>query len=452
LRPAPHPGSVRPTPQTGIEGDFMTTDAATRPTRVRYLMLVMMFVTVVINYLDRSNISTAVSAIKEEYGIGNEEMGLILSAFGWTYALFQIPGGWLVDKMTPRVLLPIILILWSIATLSTSLASTVAGFFVIRLMVGLLEAPAYSIFNQVTTAWFPNRERATAVGTFISAQFLGPAFITGLLILLVSAYGWRAVFYVTGGAGVVWGIVWYLIYRGPRESRLVNAAELAEIEAGGAILDFGSSANKARIKFTWADFFTVLKYRKLWGVYIGQFTITSSQFFFFTWFPTYLKEFRHLDVTTTSVYSSLPFAGAWLGALCSGFLSDGLLKRGFSLGTARKAPIILGLLISSVIVMANYVESAGLAVFFFTLALFGNGLASIGWSLISSVAPRRLIGLTGGTFNGISNLSGIVTPMIIGYLAANGNFAPGLAYIGGVALVGVCAYVFMIGKLEPVEP
>jgi ACS family D-galactonate transporter-like MFS transporter len=102
--------------------------------------------------------------------------------------------------------------------------------------------------------------------------------------------------------------------------------------------------------------------------------------------------------------------------------------------------------------MANYVDSAGLAVFFFTLALFGNGLASIGWSLISSVAPRRLIGLTGGTFNGLSNLSGIVTPMIIGYLAENGNFAPGLLYIGCVALIGVFAYVTMIGKLEPVEP
>ena len=429
----------------------MTTDAAQNPTRVRYLMLVMMFVTVVINYLDRNNISTTVSAIKGEFHIDNAHMGLILGAFGWTYALFQIPGGWLVDRMQPRLLLPIILILWSLATLSTSLASTVAVFFMIRLMVGLLEAPAYSVFNQVTTSWFPTRERATAVGVFISAQFLGPAFITGLLVFMVSAYGWRSVFYVTGGAGLVWGIIWYLVYRGPRESRLANAAELAEIEAGGAILDLGR-IGASKTKFTWADFFTVFKYRKLWGIYIGQFTITSSQFFFFTWFPTYLSEYRHLSVLKTGLYASLPFAGAWLGALCSGFFSDALLKRGYSLGTARKTPIIMGLLISSVIVMANYVESPELAVFFFTLALFGNGLASIGWSLISSAAPKRLIGLTGGAFNGISNLSGIVTPIIIGYLAENGNFAPGLIYIACVALVGVFAYVTMIGKLEPVEP
>ena len=208
----------------------MTIDAAQKPTRVRYLMLAMMFFTVVINYLDRNNISTTVSAIKGEFHIDNAEMGLILGAFGWTYALFQIPGGWLVDKMSPRILLPIILILWSLATISTSLASTVFAFFAIRLMVGLLEAPAYSIFNQVTTSWFPTRERATAVGVFISAQFLGPAFITGLLVFMVHAYGWRSVFYVTGGAGLVWGVIWYLVYRGPRESRLANAAELAEIE------------------------------------------------------------------------------------------------------------------------------------------------------------------------------------------------------------------------------
>jgi ACS family D-galactonate transporter-like MFS transporter len=128
-----------------------------------------------------------------------------------------------------------------------------------------------------------------------------------------------------------------------------------------------------------------------------------------------------------------------------------ILRRGFSIGIARKAPIVTGLLISSVIVCANFVDSPELVIAFMTLAFFGNGMASIGWSLISSVAPRRLIGLTGGVFNGLSNLSGIATPLIIGRLAAGGNFAPGLVYIAVVALIGVLAYVTMIGKLEPVE-
>jgi ACS family D-galactonate transporter-like MFS transporter len=217
-------------------------------------------------------------------------------------------------------------------------------------------------------------------------------------------------------------------------------------------VDFGAADRKMPAKFKWDDIVTVFKYKKLWGVYLGQFAITSSQYFFFTWFPTYLSEYRHLSVLKTGIYASLPFMGAFVGALCSGFLSDKLLRSGYSLSFARKAPIVTGLLISSVIVLANYVESNELAVLFFTIALFGNGLASIGWSLISTVAPQRLIGLTGGTFNGISNLSGIVTPMIIGALAAGGNFAPGLVYISAVALMGVCAYVFLIGKLESVEP
>jgi ACS family D-galactonate transporter-like MFS transporter len=422
------------------------------PTRVRYLVALMLFITVVINYLDRNNISTTVVAMKAEFGIGNVEMGWVLAGFGWTYAFFQIPGGWLVDRMTPRVFYPILLVLWSLATLGMSLVSTVAGLFVLRALVGMLEAPSYSINNQVASSWFPNKERASVVGFFISAQFIGPAFLTGLLIWLEHTYGWRSVFYVTGAAGLAWGILWWFVYRGPRESRLANAAEIAEIKEGGALVDFGAADRKMPAKFKLDDFITVFKYKKLWGVYLGQFAITSSQYFFLLWFPTYLVEYRGLTDFKTGLYASIPFMGAFFGALCSGFISDKMLRSGFTIGTARKTPIIAGLLISSVVVMANYVESTEIAIVFFTIALFGNGLASIGWSLISTVAPQRLIGLTGGTFNGISNLSGIVTPMVIGYLAANGNFAPGLVYISVVALLGVCSYVFLIGKLESVEP
>jgi len=429
----------------------MTLSDTQKPTRVRYWVAVMLFITVVINYLDRNNISTTVVAMKEEFGIGNVEMGWVLAGFGWTYALFQIPGGWLVDRMTPRVFYPILLVLWSLATLSMSWVGSVLGLIVLRALVGMLEAPSYSINNQVVSAWFPDKERAGAIGFFISAQFIGPAFLTGGLIWLESVYGWRSVFYITGAAGLIWGIIWWFVYRGPRESQLANRAEIEEIKAGGALVDFGAADRKMPAVLKLDDFITVFKYKKLWGVYLGQFAVTSSQYFFLLWFPTYLIEYRGLTDFRTGLYASIPFFGAFLGALCSGFLSDKMLRSGFSIGAARKTPIITGLLISSVVVLANYVESTELAVLFFTIALFGNGLASIGWSLISTVAPQKLIGLTGGTFNGISNLSGIVTPAVIGYLAANGNFAPGLVYIAVVALLGVCSYVFLIGKLEPVE-
>lgn len=420
---------------------------AQKPTFMRYGVMLMLFVSVVITYLDRSNLSIAAPAMRAELGIDTIHMGWILSAFGWTYAFCQIPGGWLVDRVPPRFFYPAILILWSVATVGLGVAGSVAALIAIRLCIGLLEAPSYSINNQVVTSWFPDRERAGAIGFYTSGQFVGLAFLTPVLLFLAESHGWRAVFYTTGVGGLVWGLFWLAMYRNPRQSR-ANEAEIAHIESGGALTELGG---KTKTHASFADFLTVFQYRKLWGVYIGQFAVTSCQWFFLTWFPTYLIEFRHLSFVKSGLYASVPFLAAFLGVLCSGFLSDRMLRGGLSLGVARKTPIIAGLLLSSVVMGANFVDSPVYVVGFMALAFFGNGLASIGWSLISSVAPRRLIGLTGGTFNFISNLSGITTPLVIGYLAEGGNFAPGLTYIAVVAVIGALAYILMIGKLERVK-
>ena len=428
----------------------MTQALAEKPTRARYLVMVMLFVSVVVTFMDRSNLSITAPAMRADLGIDTVHMGWILSAFGWTYAFCQIPAGWLVDRVAPRFFYPAILILWSIATVMLGVVGSVLSLICIRLLIGALEAPSYMINNMVVSSWFPDRERAGAIGFYTSGQFVGLAFLTPLLLLLQTHYGWRAVFYTTGVGGLVWGLIWLWAYRTPRESGRANAAEIAQIEAGGALTELGST-HKEKPKLTWGDFATVFKYRKLWGVYIGQFAVTSCQWFFLTWFPTYLVEFRHLSFVKTGLYASVPFLAAFVGVLLSGFVSDRLLRGGNSLSVARKTPIICGLLLSSSIIGANYVEAPELVIAFMALAFFGNGLASIGWSLISSVAPRRLIGLTGGTFNFISNLSGITTPLIIGYLAQGGNFAPGLTYIATVAVIGALAYILMIGKVERVE-
>jgi ACS family D-galactonate transporter-like MFS transporter len=428
----------------------MTQALAEKPTRARFLVMLMLFVSVVVTFMDRSNLSITAPAMRTELGIDTVHMGWILSAFGWTYAFCQIPAGWLVDRIAPRFFYPAILILWSIATVMLGVAGSVIALICIRLLIGVLEAPSYMINNMVVSSWFPDRERAGAIGFYTSGQFVGLAFLTPLLLLLQTHYGWRAVFYTTGVGGLVWGLIWLWAYRTPRESKRANAAEIAEIEAGGALTELGST-HKEKRKLTWNDFATVFKYRKLWGVYVGQFAVTSCQWFFLTWFPTYLIEFRHLSFVKTGLYASVPFLAAFVGVLLSGFVSDRILRRGFSLGVARKSPIIFGLLLSSSIIGANYVEAPELVIAFMALAFFGNGLASIGWSLISSEAPRRLIGLTGGTFNFISNLSGITTPLVIGYLAQGGNFAPGLTYIATVAVIGALSYILMIGKVERVE-
>jgi ACS family D-galactonate transporter-like MFS transporter len=430
----------------------MTEAITGSPTRHRYVVMVMIFVCVVITYLDRSNISITAPAMRHELGIDTVRMGWILSAFGWTYAFCQIPGGWLVDRIRPRYFYPGILILWSVATAFLGLVGSFVALLCLRLLIGALEAPSYMINNQVVTSWFPDRERAGAIGFYTSGQFIGLAFLQPLLVWLVAEHGWRAVFFTTGIGGMFWGLFWWLTYRSPRESGRANAAEIELIERGGGLVDLGSTeANKQKGKLSWNDLGTVFKYRKLWGVYIGQFAVTSCQWFFLTWFPTYLVEFRHLSILKSGIYVSLPFIAAFIGTQLAGFLSDRILRSGRSLGLARKAPIIFGLLLSSSIVGANFVDAPELVIAFMALAFFGNGMASIGWSLISHVAPRHLIGLTGGTFNFISNLSGITTPLIIGYLAQGGNFAPGLTYIATVAVIGALTYIFVIGKLERVE-
>jgi MFS transporter, ACS family, D-galactonate transporter len=428
----------------------MTQASTDKPTRARYLVMVMLFVSVVVTFMDRSNLSITAPAMRAELGIDTIHMGWILSAFGWTYAFCQIPAGWLVDRIAPRFFYPGVLILWSVATMTLGMVGSVVSLICIRLLIGALEAPSYMINNMVVSSWFPDRERAGAIGFYTSGQFVGLAFLTPLLLLLQTRFGWRAVFFTTGVGGLVWGLIWLWAYRTPRESKRANAAEIAAIQAGGALVELGS-ADRERPMLSWGDFATVFKYRKLWGVYIGQFAITSCQWFFLTWFPTYLIEFRHFSFVKTGLYASVPFLAAFVGVLLSGFVSDRLLRRGFSLGVARKSPIIFGLLLSSSIIGANYVQAPELVIAFMALAFFGNGLASIAWSLVSSVAPRRLIGLTGGTFNFISNLSGITTPLIIGYLAQGGNFAPGLTYIAIVAVIGALAYILMIGKVERVE-
>ena len=424
---------------------------AQRPTRSRYLIMVMLFITVVINYLDRSNLSIAAPALKDEFGLDTVHEGLILSAFGWTYAAMQIPGGWLVDRVSPRVLYAAALILWSAATFFMGFAGSFVILFVLRLAVGALEAPAYPINNRVVTTWFPERERATAIGFYTSGQFVGLAFLTPVLAWLQHHYGWHMVFVSTGLLGIVWGVLWFMIYREPRQFKGANAAEIELIQQGGGVVDLDRSVKEKKAPFNWNDLGLVMSKRKLWGVYLGQFCLTSTLWFFLTWFPTYLVKYRGMDFIKSGFLASVPFLAAFIGVLCSGVLSDFLIRRGATVGLARKLPIILGLLISTSMIGANFTDSTPWVIFFLAVAFFGNGLASITWSLVSTLAPVRLLGLTGGVFNFVGNLSSICTPIVIGFLVTKDSFAPAIVYVSSLALLGALSYILLVGKVERIE-
>lgn len=425
---------------------------AIKPTRVRFRMLGLIFVCVVINYMDRTNISVAATAITGDLKLTSVQLGILFSAFGWTYAALQIPGGILVDRFSARVLYSFCLISWSLMTLFQGVVKGFAGLFGLRLAIGVFEAPSYPINNRVVTSWFPDNERATAIAVYTCGQFLGLALITPVLVVIQNYLGWRGLFIVTGVIGILWGLVWYRFYRYPTEHTKANEAELDYIEKGGGIINTQSQKAKQKSqKFEWQNLKKVFSYRKLWGIYIGQFAVNSTLWFFLTWFPTYLVKYRGLNFLKSGFLASAPFLAAFAGLLTSGFLSDYLLKRGVSANVARKAPVIFGLLLSASIVGANYVDSTAWIVFFMALAFFGNGFATITWVFVSTLAPKNLIGLTGGVFNFIGNLASVVIPIVIGYLARNGNFEPALFFIGGVTIIGACSYIFVVGKVERIK-
>lgn len=421
-----------------------------KPTRIRFRILAFIFISVVINYMDRSNISVAASAISNELQLTSVQLGLIFSAFGWTYAALQIPGGIMVDKFGPRLLYSLSLILWSTATLFQGIMKGFAGLLSFRLAIGAFEAPAYPANNRIVTSWFPDNERATAIAVYTSGQFLGLAFLTPALAAIEHFAGWRGLFIITGSIGIIWGIIWYFVYRDPNKHHRVNEAELDYIEKGGGLVT-KETEKKPNAQFEWKNLREVFVHRKLWGIYIGQFAVNSTLWFFLTWFPTYLVKYRGLNLLTSGFLASVPFLAAFAGLLLSGFLSDFLIKKGVSVGVARKSPVIIGLLLSVSIVGANYVHSTGLIIFFMTVAFFGNGFASITWVFVSTLAPAYLIGLTGGVFNFIGGLASVIVPIVIGFLSRGGSFTQALIFIAVLAFIGACSYIFLVGKVERIK-
>ncbi|HBZ16523.1 MFS transporter [Pantoea sp. NPDC088449] len=421
-----------------------------KPTRRRYITLLMIFITVVICYVDRANLAVASAHIQEEFGITKAQMGYVFSAFAWLYTLCQIPGGWFLDRVGSRLTYFIAIFGWSVATLFQGFATGLLSLIGLRAITGIFEAPAFPTNNRLVTSWFPEQERASAVGFYTSGQFVGLAFLTPLLIWIQELLSWHWVFIITGAIGIIWSLVWIKCYQAPSQSKGINKAELDYIREGGAMVDGDApSEKKTRTKLTAADWKLVF-HRKLCGVYLGQFAVTSTLWFFLTWFPNYLTQEKHIAALTAGFMTTVPFLAAFVGVILSGIVADRLVRSGRSLGFARKTPIICGLLISTCIMGANYTNDPIWIMTLMAIAFFGNGFASITWSLVSSLAPVRLIGLTGGMFNFVGGLGGITVPLVVGYLAQDYGFAPALVYISAVALIGALSYILLVGDVKRV--
>ena len=402
-----------------------------------------------INYLDRTVLGIAAPSLTRDLGLSAAQMGLVFSAFSWSYALLQIPGGVFLDRFGTRVTYFISVVCWSGLTGLMGVVHSLEALLLTRVGVGIFEAPCFPANSRILATWFPQQERARANSIYSFGQYVGLGFLSVPLFWMTQRFGWRGLFFIVGGLGVMFGAVWWLLYRNPADSTTVNRAEMAYIEAGG-----GGEYTGQPVTFKRRHIGALLRHRQVLGASIGQFGGNSTQVFFVTWFPTYLVTARGMTFIQAGLLTSLPYIGASIGVLAGGFFSDLVLKRTGSANLARKTPIVGGMLLASTIVLANYVPTGHNAavILIMSIAFFGQGMTNLGWTVISDIAPKKLIGLTSGIFNFSANLAGIITPLVIGVAFQwSGSFVGPLAYIAVVALIGAFAYSVILGDIHRLE-
>lgn len=423
-------------------------------TRVRFLILLLIFLLTTINYADRSTFSIAGDAASKDLGLDPVEMGYILSAFAWAYVLGQIPGGALLDRFGTKLIYAIAIAAWSFFTLVQGFSGFLTGgaifvgLFAMRFAVGLAESPSFPGNARLVAAWFPGSERGFASAVFNSAQYFSLVVFAPLMGWLVHTYDWHSVFFVMGGLGLVAAVVFWQLIHSPVEHPSVNQAELDYIEAGGGLIRMEEKVVKASA-FTWPNVKQVLSSRMLIGVFIGQYGINVLTYFFVTWFPIYLVKERGLNILEAGFAAAAPALCGFVGGVLGGVISDAILKRTGSLTLARKTPLLIGMILASTIIACVYIQQEWLIVVVMAVAFFGKGIASLGWAVVSDTSPRELVGVTGGIFNTFGNSAGIVTPIVIGYIvAATGSFDGALWFVGLHCILVVAAYFLIVGKIE----
>lgn len=441
-----------------------TTRSATvedvKRTRVRFWIVAMLFLMTSFNYGDRATLSIAGSAMIKDLGLDSLALGYIFSAFSWAYVIGQIPGGWLLDKFGSKKVYFYSILTWSFFTLLQGFvgmfqgAQIIVALFFLRFMVGLCESPSFPGNSRVVAAWFPSKERGTACAVFNSAQYFATVIFAPIMGWLTHMFGWQHIFFFMGGLGIILSFLWLKVVYPPKQHPKINKAELEYIEAGGALTEMDVPSNKQTIDpaIKKQAIKGLLKSRMMVGIYLGQYCINALTYFFITWFPVYLVEARGMSILKAGIIASIPAMCGFLGGIIGGVVSDMLLARGHSLSIARKTPIVLGMLLSMSMIICNYVDVEWLVIAVMAVSFFGKGVGALGWAVMSDTAPKEISGLSGGLFNMFGNISGIVTPIAIGYIVkTSGSFNGGLVYVGVHALVAIISYLFIVGEIKRIQ-
>jgi ACS family D-galactonate transporter-like MFS transporter len=392
----------------------------------RWRLVALLSLSVFINYVDRGNLSVAAPVLTRELSLSPAQLGLLFSAFFWTYSLCQIPAGWLADRVNLKLLYAAAYTLWSVVTLVTGFTHSISALLIVRLFLGLGESVAYPACSQILVSNFSEHERGRANSLIEVGAKSGPALGTLLGGLVVAYWGWRVLFVAAGAIGLLWLVPWYFCAetgeRVPRESSLPSPS-----------------------------FFHVLGRRDTFGTSLGMFCYGYAWYFLLSWLPYYLVVERHLSVRAMAVVGALPFCGSALSVLVCGWASDRLIARGASVTRVRKSFVVGGLLLCTLMLPAAMVRDTSFALVLLAVVSLAAGLFSSNvWAITQTLAGRAAAGKWTGIQNATGNLGGVVSPLMTGLIVSRTHsFFLAFACAAAALVIGAGAYLFLVGKVMP---
>ena len=409
--------------------------------KVRYLLIMLVFMVSAVVYIDRSNISIAGPYLAQDYGIDKIQLGWVFSAFLLGYAAFQIPAGWLVGKLGPRRTLTYGLIWWSILSVITALVPPTMGgalwvLIAVRFTLGLGEAVAYPSTNQFIAAWFPTHERGKANGWVFGGVGLGSGTAQSLLAAIIAFYGWHEVFYISAVIGLVVAAIWYYVARDtPAEHPKVTEEEKAHIAAGQPVKISGPIG-----KVPWLRIFTSID---VMGTALAYVAFCYVAFIFHTWFFIYLKDGRGLDLKSSALFGTLPFIAMTVCCLLGGVISDWLVKhKGQYVGRSLFGAFTL-FLAACFLIVGSQAQDSTVAV----LVLAGGaGALYLGQATYWAVAADfggPFTGVVSGLINMGGQIAGAITASLTPWFAVHYGWETAFYVAAGLCFVCMFPWFFV---------
>ncbi len=382
--------------------------AELKPTRQRYWVIVFAVTLAILAYIDRVCISQAAPVISSDLRLSKAEMGVVFSAFGLAYALFEIPGGWMGDWMGPRRVLLRIVLWWSFFTAATGWMWNFSALWITRFLFGAGEAGCFPNLTKAFTTWLPQHDRVKAQGIMWMFARWGGAFTPPLVILTFRYVNWRAAFGIFGCLGVIWGVLFYLWFRDdPRDNKRLNRAEL----------DLLAGVEKVASRHDGFQWRRLVTSQSVWLLWVQYFCLSYPWYFYITWLPTYLQEHRELSPEKSAGLAILPLFFGGFGSLTSGLLSAFLARRLGSLKTARRLTGVMGFLgAATCLYISMNLHDAFWGMIAMGSASFFNDVVMPGaWGACMDVGGKYA-GTLSGSMNMMGNVAGFVAPAVGGYI------------------------------------